>query len=78
MKAPIYPFIRVWGLNMGSHPGYIDEQVLRAKNENAPPRAAYKEVASGVWITIDEIQNLDLKNRMERAVAERYPTWGAQ
>ena len=75
MKEKLYPYIRMWGISLGSFEYYIENQVLSAKNEDAPSKAVFKDSASGTWITIDEVTNADLKHRIERAVKERYPMW---
>lgn len=53
-----YPYIVAWGQMMGSYRYYVVNQVRQAKEDNAPPRAVYKnkdhaESKTG-WVTIDE------------------------
>lgn len=72
-----YSYIRAWGRHMGSRGYYIDTQVERANETNAPDRATYEKYANdgsgrtGEWSTVDDILNPMLKESIERA-AERY------
>jgi len=57
-----YPYIRVWGQYMGSGQYYIDGQVERARETNAPPTAIYERyepggIKTGTWSTADQIEN---------------------
>lgn len=46
-----YRYIRAWGLFMGSHNYYIQDQQALACKEGAPENALFKE-ADGSWATI--------------------------
>lgn len=75
MHKRLYPFIRAWGLHMGSFPYYVENEVQEATYENAPPRAMYRDHATKEWKTVDDMMNLDLKLRLEKSVRERWPQW---
>jgi hypothetical protein len=51
-----YPFICAWGARLGSFQYYIDGEVARAIEDNAPERATYKS-GDGNWRTIDDCAN---------------------
>lgn len=58
-----YPYIRVEGIIMGSLPYYINQQIERAKETNAPENAVYEQHAkdgsgrTGEWVTLREYSN---------------------
>ncbi len=51
--AAMYPFIIVWGNQMGSFAYYIKAQLLKAEATDAPRTAIYER--DGVWHTIESI-----------------------
>ncbi len=80
MNKRLYPYIRMWGIQLGSNQWYIEDEVQRAINDNAPETAISRivgpgGVSTGKWSTIDDMANLDLKHRLEKSVRERYPQW---
>jgi hypothetical protein len=54
-----YPLIRAWGRQMGSMPYYIEAQVARARQTNAPHDALYERQSSagrtGQWARLDDL-----------------------
>ena len=47
-----YPYILLWGRRLGSFPSYINDQIEKARADNAPQTAIYER--DGVWRTIDQ------------------------
>ena len=71
-----YPYIRKWGKMVGSMKYYIDQEVERARQENAPQNAVYRgseysPEQKGRWITIDEVTNPDTFVKMGLPIPER-------
>jgi hypothetical protein len=64
-----YPFIRLWGKEMGSFPYYINDQIARATEDRAPYNAIYRR-DDGVWRTVDDIEGTDRQLAMYRKVFE--------
>ena len=54
-----YPSIRAWGKYLGSYAYYIEEQVRKAQDDDAPLNAIYFGGTGPEprWITADEITN---------------------
>lgn len=50
-----YPFIRAWHKTSGSFDYYIENLVARARSENAPQTAIYRD-NEGKWHTFDDIK----------------------
>lgn len=48
-----YKYVRAWCQFMGSFPYYITDQIDRAKEDNAPETAVYKN--DNGWVTLDQI-----------------------
>lgn len=55
----MYKWIRAWGFLLGSYPYYVNEQIQRAKDTNAPETAIYEKSApggirTGEWATKED------------------------
>lgn len=61
-----YKYIRAWGIMMGSFEYYINGEIQKAKDDNAPTDAIYKK--DGVWATFSEIKSEDTKKRVAEIV----------
>jgi hypothetical protein len=66
-----YPFIVAWGNRLGSFQYYIDGEIERAIEDNAPERAIYKS-GDGTWRTIDNCSNAAAKEECEAWVAKTF------
>lgn len=64
-----YPYIRAWGKFMGSHQYYINDEIARAKNDEAPQDAIYKR--DGRWITFRQITSTTTREVIEQMI-EHY------
>lgn len=42
MASNEYKYIRAWGMALGSHPSYIQDQIAEAKHDKAPFDATFK------------------------------------
>lgn len=62
-----YKYIRAWGKMLGSFPSFIDNEVRRACEENAPATAIHKK-ASGEWATFEGIASQETKDRIAELV----------
>ena len=58
-----YKYIRAWGYSLGSFDYYIENQIAKAKEDNAPPTAVYKR-QDGTWATFEEIKRDDTKEEI--------------
>jgi hypothetical protein len=67
-----YPFIVAWGYRLGSFQYYIDGEIEKAIEDNAPERAIYKS-GSGEWRTIDDCANPNAKEECIAWVTKNYP-----
>lgn len=66
-----YPLIRAWGYRiMGSYKYYVEMQLARARENNAPQDAVYRN-EDGTWNRLDDIQNPMVKSQL----IERYNEW---
>jgi hypothetical protein len=69
-----YPYIRAWGRMLGSHQSYIEEQVRRARLENAPKNATYRKTSGlrgdGGWSTDPEIVSEYTRQRIDEIIKE--------
>lgn len=81
-KNTDYPFIRLWGQLMGSFSYYIQDQLERARQTNAPRTATFERTLaggakSGEWATVEGIQDGNtiyaLKQMAQRA-GIKWPT----
>jgi len=60
-QQPDYRWIRIWGRRMGSLFYYIEGQIERARETNAPADAIFERFASdgsgrtGTWATMSEL-----------------------
>lgn len=62
-----YKYIRAWGKHLGSFNYYIDGEVLKARKDNAPQNAIYKN-SKGNWQTFDDIKSDNTKKQIQRTV----------
>lgn len=58
-----YPFIVKWGYYLRSYDYYIDNECLRAVEENAPENAISRS-HDGKWDTIDDVKNPDARRAL--------------
>lgn len=49
-----YEWVRKWGRLRHSKDWFIEDQVVRARKENAPANAIYRQM-DGTWATTDDI-----------------------
>ena len=63
-----YKYIHAWGKMMGSFPYYINNQVAKAIEENAPETAIFRSSYDGTWATFEGIENKDTKLRIASIV----------
>jgi hypothetical protein len=59
-KDSMYPYIWAWGKRMGSNDYYMENEEELAAQEEAPRTAIFRD-SEGVWSTVDEVQNIELK-----------------
>ena len=52
-----YKTIAAWGRMLGSNGSYVNQQINRAKEDNAPATAIYER--DGEWSTIADIESRD-------------------
>lgn len=64
-----YPYIRAWGVSSSSMDYYIERQVSKAREDNAPKNAIYKD-DDGRWHTVDEIESPRTKEEI-KVIAEQ-------
>ena len=62
-----YKYIRAWGISLGSFDYYIENQIAKAKEDNAPQTAIYKR-QDGTWATFEEIKREDTKEEIMRII----------
>jgi len=77
-----YPFIVLWGLMLGSHPSYIDDERDAAQREGAPQTAIYSRSRTSQrlagtrtsWETITDIRSpLTIDRLLDLARDRKYP-----
>ena len=64
VTAADYSGIEAWGRVLGSRSWFIDGEQKLALSEGAPLNAIYKD-RTGHWVTIDEVADESLRNRLE-------------
>lgn len=74
-KNKQYVFIRLWGALMGSYDYYVQDEIQRARETDAPEDAIYERsgiggVRTGEWARFSEIENESTKRQL-REIAER-------
>lgn len=69
---PAHPFIMAWGRRMGSSVSYTSGECARAKADDAPARAIYRD-SDGHWYTVDDVSNQDALDFITDYVRERWP-----
>lgn len=64
-----YPYIQAWGKILGSFPGYIADEIGRARADGAPKNAIYKQSGGErEWVTADSIKSPETKKKVEKIV----------
>lgn len=65
-----YDYIRAWGDHLYSYDGYIENEIAKARKDNAPYNAVYRQQVGKdtVWVTFDMIKSDDVKERIQRIV----------
>lgn len=73
-----YPYIRAWGRMMGSSHYYIQQEVEKARQMQAPQDAIYER--DGVWAVVDDIRSDETRRAIgappmtpERKAEFEYP-----
>lgn len=56
-----YLYIRAWGKMLGSCPCYIEREVEKARQTNAPGTAIYQR-QDGSWMTFGQVESGDTRN----------------
>ena len=64
-----YPYIRAYGLLLGSFQSYIDSEVEKARRTNAP-QTAVSQYQDGSWATFEDITFSDTRDRIASIIAE--------
>ena len=68
MTQQEYQHLQAWCHMMGSSAAYTQDQITKAKAENAPANAIYQRYGpngpTGVWETFDAVTNQDTINRI--------------
>lgn len=54
VKDTSFPYVRAWGMFLGSSPWYIEEQVAQAQHQKAPALAIYRN-QDGTWTTAESL-----------------------
>ncbi len=62
-----YPYIRAWGMMLGSFPSFIECEVEEAERTHAPQTAIYQD-QDGNWMTFEDIQLSDTRKRIASLV----------
>lgn len=60
----MYPYIHAMGKIMGSFEYYIINQMIRAKEDNAPAHSVYYSETTKNWVTITDIPNTELLSQL--------------
>jgi len=66
LKTLDYPYLRAWCRHMGSQQYYTDMQIAKAREENAPHNAIYRD--DDKWRTFDDISREDTRERIKSIV----------
>lgn len=70
MSSQDYPWIRAWGKFMCSRDWYIQQEVTRAREDNAPENAIYEKSDPGTlgrthsWATTDDITSIPTRHAL--------------
>lgn len=64
-----YLYIRAWGRSLGSFQNYIDNELEKARADNAPQNAIYRD-NEGRWHTFDNISSEVTKSAIKERVEE--------
>jgi hypothetical protein len=62
-----YPYIRAWGIALGSFEYYIKEQIELARQHDAPDNAIFFTHATNKWSTTDDLGSAAVA-RLNRAM----------
>ena len=68
MTKQQYPYIRAWGVLMGSYEYYVKMQIEQALSDQAPQDAIYKDHDNGRWHRWSEMK----KDNPNKAIVEGY------
>lgn len=60
-----YKYIRAWGYMLSSFQYYIDIQVFKAREEQAPEDSIYRK-QDGTWARLSEVKNKDTVDRINQ------------
>jgi len=64
-----YPYLRAWCSMMGSEPYYVEQQLKRAKESDAPHDAIYEragpEGEPGGWATYHDISSPETRRQID-------------
>jgi hypothetical protein len=75
MAGRDYPFVRAWGVVMGSGSAYIERQVEKARRDKAPPDAIYERTERGEklgWATYRQVTSPDTRVQMDRILKIQF------
>lgn len=67
-----YKYIYAWGKFMHSYNSYIEDQMLRAKADNAPKKATFYSFDKKRWNTYDDITNFEVKMNIRSIVSTTF------
>ena len=62
-----YLYIRAWGKMLGSFPVYIEREVEKARQSNAPRTAIYQR-QDGSWATFGSVDSGETRDTVARLV----------
>ena len=62
-----YLYIRAWGKMLGSFPCYIDREVEKARQSQAPQTAIYQR-DNGSWATFGSVNSGDTRDAVQTLV----------
>lgn len=64
-----YLYIRAWGKMLGSFPAYIEQEVEKARQSNAPQTAIYQR-QDGSRATFGTVNSGDTRDTVQRIVKQ--------
>ena len=56
-----YPYIRAWSRYLGYSEMSAELEIVQAQKDNAPARAIGYEASDDLWLTVDDIQDSQVK-----------------
>lgn len=69
-----YPYVRAWGLMLGSSPFYIEHEIEMAGIDGAPPTAIFRRHNEDHWTTFEEVTSQETR----RAMLELMAGWNIE